>query len=317
ATTREKIQSLVNAAVGSAGISGVTVKVEGFTKTEATTAAAGSIRGKITIRCGNETETVMIVQTIAKLPKTDSTGSMTEEEKASVGKLVKGLGVSEETAAKILAVAKELKVPMETLLIGENTLANHKSEGDIKGSTFQKLQAAVSKTTAKSVKLTWKKVKGADGYQVYAAKCGKANKLKLVNDTKKGSTYTQKKLKKGTAYKYVVRAYKVIDGKKITIAASKSIHAFTDGGKYGNTKSVKVNKSKVSLKKGKTYKLKASEVKAKKALKKHRKICYESSNEKVATVTSKGVIRAKAKGTCTIYVYSQNGKQKKIKVTVK
>lgn len=242
-----------------------------------------------------------------------------EEEKASVGKLVKELGVSEETAAKILATAKELDVPMETLLIGEDTLKNHKSEGDIKGSAFQKLQAAASKTTSKSVKLIWNKVKGADGYQIYGAKCGKSNKLKLLKDTKKGSTksYTKKKLKKGTAYKYIVRAYKVIDGKKITIAASKCVHVYTDGGKYGNTKSIKVKKSKVTLKKGKTYKLKASEVKAKKKLKRHRKLGYESSNKKVATVTSKGVIRAKAKGTCTVYVYAQNGKQKKIKVTVK
>ncbi len=319
ATTKEEILSAVNAALNSAGISGVTVTVENFTKTEATTSAAGSIRATVKITCGNQTETVTINQTIAKLSETGGAGSMTEEEKASVGKLVKEFGVSEETAAKILATAKELDVPMETLLIGEDTLKNHKSEGDIKGSAFQKLQAAVSKTTSKSVKLIWNKVKGADGYQIYGAKCGKANKLKLLKDTKKGSTktYTQKKLKKGTAYKYIVRAYKVIDGKKITIAASKCVHVYTDGGKYGNTKSIKVKKSKVTLKKGKTYKLKASEVKAKKKLKRHRKLGYESSNKKVATVTSKGVIRAKAKGTCTVYVYAQNGKQKKIKVTVK
>ena len=319
AATKEEIQSAVNAALNSAGISGVTVTVENFTKTEATTSAAGSIRATVKITCGNQTETVTINQTIAKLSETGGAGSMTEEEKASVGKLVKELGVSEETAAKILAAAKELDVPMETLLIGEDTLKNHKSEGDIKGSAFQKLQTAASKTTSKSVKLIWNKVKGADGYQIYGAKCGKANKLKLLKDTKKGSTktYTQKKLKKGTAYKYIVRAYKVIDGKKITIAASKCVHVYTDGGKYGNTKSIKVKKSKVTLKKGKTYKLKASEVKAKKKLKRHRKLGYESSNKKVATVTSKGVIRAKAKGTCTVYVYAQNGKQKKIKVTVK
>lgn len=319
ATTKEEILSAVNAALSSVGISGVTVTVEGFTKTEATALATGSIRGTVKLTCGNQTETVTINQTIAKLSETGGAGSMTEEEKASVGKLVKGLGVSEETAAKILAAAKELDVPMETLLIGEDTLKNHKSEGDIKGSAFQKLQAAASKTTSKSVKLIWNKVKGADGYQIYGAKCGKANKLKLLKDTKKGSTktYTQKKLKKGMAYKYIVRAYKVIDGKKITIAASKCVHVYTDGGKYGNTKSIKVKKSKVTLKKGKTYKLKASEVKAKKKLKRHRKLGYESSNKKVATVTSKGVIRAKAKGTCTVYVYAQNGKQKKIKVTVK
>ena len=55
----------------------------------------------------------------------------------------------------------------------------------------------------------------------------------------------------------------------------------------------------------------------KKPLRRHRKLSYESSNTKVATVTKKGVIRAKAKGTCMVYVYAQNGVYKKIKVTVK
>ena len=37
----------------------------------------------------------------------------------------------------------------------------------------------------------------------------------------------------------------------------------------------------------------------------------------VATVTNKGVIKGKKKGTCYIYVYAQNGISKKVKVTVK
>lgn len=46
-------------------------------------------------------------------------------------------------------------------------------------------------------------------------------------------------------------------------------------------------------------------------------IRYESSNKEIATVDSKGKIKAKAKGTCYIYVYAQNGVYKKIRVTVK
>lgn len=142
---------------------------------------------------------------------------------------MKEQGVSEETAIKILALAEELDLSEETLLIGESTFANHQSEDDMNGSTFSILQAAASKVTAKSVKLTWKKVKGSDGYQIYASPCGKKSKLKLVKTIKKSNvkTYTQKKRKKGTAYRYVVRAYKIIDGKKITIAVSKTIHVFT------------------------------------------------------------------------------------------
>ena len=57
------------------------------------------------------------------------------------------------------------------------------------------------------------------------------------------------------------------DEVKQKIAASKTTHIFTNGGKYGNAKAVKAKKTNVSVKKGKTFKIKASEVKAKKPLK--------------------------------------------------
>ena len=52
-------------------------------------------------------------------------------------------------------------------------------------------------------------------------------------------------------------------------------------------------------------------------IKNHRKIYYESTNEKVATVSKKGKITAKKKGSCYVYVYAQNGRFEKIKVIVK
>ena len=52
-------------------------------------------------------------------------------------------------------------------------------------------------------------------------------------------------------------------------------------------------------------------------VKKHRGIAYESSNKRIATVSSKGVIKAKKKGKCYIYAYAQNGPMAKIKVTVR
>ena len=52
-------------------------------------------------------------------------------------------------------------------------------------------------------------------------------------------------------------------------------------------------------------------------VKKHVGIRFESSNTKIATVSSKGKITAKKKGKCKIYVFTQNGLCKIIKVTVK
>ena len=51
------------------------------------------------------------------------------------------------------------------------------------------------------------------------------------------STWTQKDLKKGTYYKYVVKAYRLVNGKKVVTDTSISVHAVTGGGKYGNAKS--------------------------------------------------------------------------------
>ena len=202
----------------------------------------------------------------------------------------------------------------------ETQILSQENDNDIQGSTFGKLSLKMSKVTKTSIKLKWKKVKGAEGYIVYGAKCnskGKIYKMEKLNDTTKTS-FTHKKLKKGTYYKYVVRAYKVVDGVKTTVSTSKTLYITTSGGKYANYTSVKVPKTKVTIKKGKKYTIKAKAVLKKgKKSKTHRKLCYESSNTNIATVTSKGVIKAKKKGTCYVYVYAQNGVYKKIKVTVK
>ena len=47
------------------------------------------------------------------------------------------------------------------------------------------------------------------------------------------------------------------------------------------------------------------------------KVRYLSSDPKIATVSAKGKIKAKAKGTCKIYVHAVNGAYKTVKVTVK
>ena len=115
----------------------------------------------------------------------------------------------------------------------------------------------------------------------------------------------------------MVQAYRVVDGKIEFISTSKSLHSTTNGGKYGNAVSVKVNNAKIKLKKGGKFTVRAKEIKKAKKIKIHRKIKYESSNTSVATVTDKGLIKAKNKGTCIVYAYAQNGIHKKIKVTVK
>lgn len=47
------------------------------------------------------------------------------------------------------------------------------------------------------------------------------------------------------------------------------------------------------------------------------KITHPDYETETGTVTRGGVIKAKKEGTCTIYVYAQNGMYRKVKVTVK
>lgn len=74
----------------------------------------------------------------------------------------------------------------------------------------------LKKKNTSAVKISWKRDKKASGYQVLM-KTGKKGKYKLIKTVKKNKivTYTKKKLKKGKTYYIKVRAYKVIDGKKV------------------------------------------------------------------------------------------------------
>lgn len=74
----------------------------------------------------------------------------------------------------------------------------------------------IKKKSASSIKISWKRDKKATGYQVMM-KTGKKGNYKLIKTIKKNKivTYTKNKLKKGKTYYLKVRAYKVIDGKKV------------------------------------------------------------------------------------------------------
>ena len=195
----------------------------------------------------------------------------------------------------------------------DSEILNCRNDKDLAGSTFGKLCVKVKKSKKKAISLTWKNIQVAKTYVIYGAKCGTSYKKIATVHSK---TFTDKKLRKGTYYKYMVVA---LNEKGEVVAISKLIHVATKGGKVGNCKKLKVNKSKVILKQGKKFKLKVKQIAESKKvkLKKHRKIAFESDNQDVAVVSKKGIITAKKKGTCSVYVYAQNGVYKQVKVTVK
>ena len=221
--------------------------------------------------------------------------------------------------------------------------------GDTEPSTGQKPdpEAAISSSQIKknSIKLdteasvvwknnrftvTWGRVSGASGYEIYAVQYGKTlNSKSLVKTVERqtGSTsFTKiggKKPVSGKVYKLRVKAYKLIDDEKVYIGSSSTYCVVRNNNtKYTNASRVTVKKKTVKLKKGKTSQIEASVTKQSKSKKLLGKpygssLRYYSTNTSVATVTSKGKIKAKKKGSCYIYVTALNGKHTRVKVTVK
>ena len=192
--------------------------------------------------------------------------------------------------------------------------------------SFRALKAASVKQTTTSVKLSWEKVSGAAKYTVYASEYGKTKKLKKLTTTS-GTGLTVKKitsgkLKKGKYYRFVVIA---TDGEGKAIAKSRPVYAATKGGRYTNVSKVSIQsrtKAKTALRKlktGKSYTIKARQTKASSrlTLKNCRGIKYETSNSKIAAVSSRGKITGKSKGVCYIYAYAQNGVYTRLKVSVR
>jgi hypothetical protein len=149
-----------------------------------------------------------------------------------------------------------------------------------------KTEITLSKTSAKlyvkgttKIKAAVKNGKGATSYT--------SNKPKIAKVDKNGKVTA---LKKGTAV--------------ITVGNNGVKKTFTV-----KVKNPKLNKKKVKLKKGKTFKLKV--------IGKKGKAKFKSSKKKIATVSKSGKIKAKKKGKATITVIT-NGKIKlKCKVIVK
>ncbi len=201
-------------------------------------------------------------------------------------------------------------------------------ESDQDGNQIEKrkdlslLLATGKQKGSRGVRLTWRKWNGCSGYEVYCSYCdGKQNYKKLKTVSNKGKRVADhKNLKKNRAYKYYVVTYEIKDGRKHYLAKSPIIHVAMDQEPRTNVKSIKLNKKKVTLKKNQTFLIKAAakkENKKKKLLAHEETFRYYTDDKKVVGLSKKGKIRAKQKGTCTVFVIANNGVASKVKVTVK
>ena len=87
----------------------------------------------------------------------------------------------------------------------------------VKKTTVSKLKATTIKSLKKSgkkaVKITYKKVSGVSGYQIYMSTKKKSGYKKIATLSYKKSSYTKGKLKKGKKYYFKVRTMKKVSGK--------------------------------------------------------------------------------------------------------
>ena len=171
----------------------------------------------------------------------------------------------------------------------------------------------------KSVTLRWNTVKDADGYMIYGAECGNNSKYRLLRTVRGNvNSWTHTGLKKATYYRYSVVAYRNINKKKVTIAQTYSMHIATTGTKHAYARNLQVNRTNVVLNRGKRTALRTKVIYSSGKIQNHiAAVRFSSSNSRVATVNSRGIISARNKGTCIIYCYAPNGVRKNVRVTVR
>lgn len=180
---------------------------------------------------------------------------------------------------------------------------------------------ATGKAQKNSIVVSWRKYPGAAGYDVFWHYCDGSINYKKAGTVKNGKlSMTHKNLRSNREYKYFVAAYKMVKGRKIYIAKSNEMHVAMKPARTTNAVSIKVNRTTVILKPGKTFRLKCQltgENRKKKLLSHSSPYRYYTANSKIATVSQNGVIRAKAKGSCSIYILASNGVYKRVTVKVK
>ena len=126
------------------------------------------------------------------------------------------LNLAEDTTNKPTEPTTEKKDQTTTATKDQTTTATNNK-------VIERIKTVLSKVTNLKVKnkknkkavITWKKVKNADGYQIYRAtkKSGKFKKIKTVKGNRVVK-YTNTKLKKNKKYYYKVRAYRTVKRKK-------------------------------------------------------------------------------------------------------
>ena len=301
-------------------VSGVSVKADTVKLEKA--GATAQIEAKVTP--DNATNKKLTYSSSdAKVATVDGNGKITAVANGSATITVKSADGNKTATVKVTVAIPETTKPVP------ESVSVVTPEEEEKATLAMNEGLKISQTKSK-INISWGKVDTAAGYDVYVQYCGSnfkkeptagTNKTDVTKVTVNKINGKELNLKKN--YKIYIEAYKLVDGKKVSLA--KTITGHIVGRKntaYTNVKMIKLAKSKYTVTAGKTATIKAKTVlvdKRKKQLSNAHatQFRYASSDNKIATVSKKGKIKGIAKGQCSVYVYARNGYARKITVTVK
>ncbi len=192
--------------------------------------------------------------------------------------------------------------------------------------TYSFVRIKKVKHTKNKLKVAWDKVPGAEGYDIFASFCGSPDSSEPVMTVsaanaviKKAHSKTGLKRVANGCIKYLIKAYKTVNGQKVYIGESYLNHSAGPGHrKFSDAKKIITKKSKYTLTVGQSAKLKTKvrTRNGKKQVDHVKRFRYLSSDPGVAAVNSNGKITAIKAGTCKIYVTAANGLTKVVTVTV-
>lgn len=227
---------------------------------------------------------------------------------------------SDPKIAKVSADGTITAAGLGTVTITCTSKANEEisatCEVTVRDTTLLQMKATAGKTNNL---LSWNKIPSADGYRIYGGECGAA--MKLIKTVSAGTqSWNHSGLKAGKAYRYSVKAYRIVNGAETVTKTSNTVHSITASSKFTNAKSVTVSETSVALQVGESKNLgaKAVAADASRTLLPHTaELVYKSSSSKVATVSKDGTVTAVGKGTCRIYVTAGSGASATVTVTVK
>lgn len=158
--------------------------------------------------------------TTAKLSWSKVSKASSYEVYAYLGGKWKKVGTTKKTSITVKELPSGKKTKLKVRAVSKSVKSAFSSEVSALTLVGKVSSLKISERKTKSIKMKWKKTTGATSYEIYRYKGGKWKKI----GTTKKTTYTDSKsLKKGTEYKYKVRAVQKVSSKTTRYGAYSSV----------------------------------------------------------------------------------------------